>query len=71
MESTARAIDVCRRIEMMCDFYDTTNKDVVEKFVPVSMPASVGSLGFDIPLWVGLGTVGLWAPLTGSRKGQA
>lgn len=35
----------------------------VEQNVPVSMPRAPGALGFDIPLWVGLGTVGLWAAL--------
>jgi hypothetical protein len=49
----------------MCDFIDTVKKDAVEKFVPVSMPPSVGSLGFDTPLWVGLGIVGLCAALDG------
>jgi hypothetical protein len=27
------------------------------------MPASLGSLGLDTPIWVGLGIVGLWAAL--------
>jgi len=31
--------------------------------VPVSMPRAPGALGFELPLWVGLGTVGLWAAL--------
>ena len=31
--------------------------------LPVSMPHDVGSLGFDAPLWVGLGIVGLWSAL--------
>jgi hypothetical protein len=62
-ENPARAIDVCHRVAMIHDFIDTIKKDAVEKYVPVSMPASVGSLGFDAPLWVGLGIVGLWAAL--------
>jgi hypothetical protein len=44
------------------------NPDIVraiEKVVPVTMPPKPGSLGFDIPLWVGLGVVGLWAALDG------
>jgi hypothetical protein len=64
-ESPARAIDVCQRIGMMHDFIETIQKDAAEKYVPVSMPPSVGSLGFDTPLWVGLGIVGLWAALDG------
>jgi hypothetical protein len=38
------------------------NKAALDK-LPVSMPDDPGSLGLDIPLWVGLGTVGLWAAL--------
>ncbi len=48
---------------MIHDFIDTIRKNAIEKYVPVSMPASVGSLGFDAPIWVGLGIVGLWAAL--------
>jgi hypothetical protein len=49
---------------MMCDFIDDAAiKTAVEQTAPVSMPPDVGALGFDIPLWVGLGTVGLWAAL--------
>ena len=50
------------RIEYLCDFIDTA-KDHAVALVPVTMPRHVGSLGFDTPLWVGLGTVGLWATL--------
>jgi hypothetical protein len=31
--------------------------------VPVSMPPSVGNMGFDVSLWLGLGLVGLWSAL--------
>jgi hypothetical protein len=49
---------------MMCDFLEHPFvPKVIKNHVPVSMPASVGSLGFDIPLWVGLGCVGLWGAL--------
>ena len=41
------------------------SKTAVEEAVPVTMPPLVGSLGFDIPLWAGLGMVGLWAALDG------
>jgi len=51
---------------MMCDFFDhTAIKTAVEQAVPVTMPRAPGALGFDIPLWVGLGIVGLWAALDG------
>jgi hypothetical protein len=50
------------RIEYLCDFINSVEEQAVER-VPVTMPSHVGSLGFDIPLWVGLGTVGLWATL--------
>jgi hypothetical protein len=50
------------RIEYLCDFIDTIKDDALAR-VPVTMPRDVGSLGFDTPLWVGLGTVGLWATL--------
>jgi hypothetical protein len=49
---------------MMCDFIEhPAIKNAVEQAVPVSMPRLPGALGFDIALWVGLGTVGLWAAL--------
>jgi hypothetical protein len=69
----ARAIEVCRRIAMINDFMNTIKNDAIEKYVPVSMPASVGSLGFDTPIWVGLGTgaaAGNWAncPIEQLRK---
>jgi hypothetical protein len=48
-ESTARAIDVCRRIEMMCNFFENpTIKKAIEDAIPVCMPPFVASLGFDI-----------------------
>ena len=60
----ARALNVVVRIEMMCDFIEhPAINTAVEQNVPVSMPRAPGALGFDIPLWVGLGTVGLWAAL--------
>jgi hypothetical protein len=50
------------RIEYLCDFIDSV-KDMALAQVPVCMPHDIGSLGFDTPLWVGLGMVGLWATL--------
>jgi hypothetical protein len=52
------------RIASLCDFLDHPGmKTAVDNSVPVSMPHEVGSLGFDTPLWVGLGMVGLWSAL--------
>jgi hypothetical protein len=69
--SPSKAISLVTRIEMICDFIENPAiKTAVEQAVPVSMPREVGALGFDIPLWVGLGTVGLWAALDGfSERG--
>ena len=59
-----RAIGVVDRVEMMCNFLETQAvRDAVAAAVPVTMPRAPGALGFDIPLWVGLGCVGLWAAL--------
>jgi hypothetical protein len=67
-----RALDVVRRVEMMCDFIDNPAvRDAVQQAVPVTMPPAPGALGFDIPLWVGLGTVGLWAALDGFAERAA
>jgi hypothetical protein len=60
----ARALSVVTRIEAMCDFLENPAIiTAIEGVVPVTMPRAPGALGFDIPLWVGLGTVGLWAAL--------
>jgi hypothetical protein len=56
------AIPFVNRIEYLPDFIDSV-KDIAEDRIPVTMPRDVGSLGFDTPLWVGLGMVGLWATL--------
>ena len=59
-----RALNVVNRVEMMCDFIENPAvRTAVEQAVPVTMPRAPGALGFDIPLWVGLGIVGLWAAL--------
>jgi hypothetical protein len=60
----ARAIGVVKRVEMMCDFMENPIvTEAIENGVPVTMPRLPGALGFDVPLWVGLGIVGLWAAL--------
>ena len=68
----ARALDVVRRVEMMCDFIEhPAIKAAVQQAVPVSMPRLPGALGFDVTLWVGLGMVGLWAALDGFSERAA
>ena len=60
----AHALDVIRRVEMMCDFIENPAIiAAVEQAVPVCMPRLPGALGFDVTLWVGLGMAGLWAAL--------
>ena len=60
----AKAIDLVKRIAMMCDFLkNPIIVQAIENGVPVTMPRQPGALGFDIPLWVGLGIVGLWSAL--------
>lgn len=60
----ARALNVVRRVVEMCDFIEhpAITKAVAQEMVPVSMPQVVDAL-VDISVWVGLGTVGLWAAL--------
>jgi hypothetical protein len=68
----ARAIDVVRRVAMMRDFFENQEiKNAVERAVPVCMPRLPGALGFDMSLWVGLATVGLWAALDGFAERAA
>ena len=60
------AINVVQRIEQMCDFIgNPVVQKAVEEAVPVTMARKPGALGFDEPLWVGLGLVGIWAALDG------
>lgn len=59
-----RGLSVVDRISMLCDFIDhPVIRSAVQQGIPVTMPPAVGALGFDMPLWIGLGTVGLWASL--------
>jgi hypothetical protein len=58
------AANQVHRIQSLCGFL--RNPAVVaaaQSSSPVSMPPTIGSMGFDVPLWVGLGVVGLWASL--------
>ena len=58
------ALNIVRRIEMMPEFIEhQAIRAAIDQNVPVCMPRAPGALGFDISLWVGLGTVGLWAAL--------
>jgi hypothetical protein len=66
MADKSPARNVVQRIAMMCEFMGhPAIKTAVEQAVPVTVPPAPGALGFDIPLWVGLGMVGLWAALDG------
>ena len=63
-KNPAPALNQVKCIESIRDFMNNPAIiRAVEQSVPVSMPAEAGSLGLDIPLWVGLGMVGLWAAL--------
>ena len=63
--TSAKAVDVVNRIEKMCDFFENSAvSKAIEDNVPfTNMRRGPGSFGFEIPLWVGLGVVGLWAAL--------
>jgi hypothetical protein len=53
-----------QRIEGLCNFLEHPGiREAAEKHVFVTMPRDVGALGFDRPLWLGLGIVGVWAAL--------
>jgi hypothetical protein len=60
----ARALNVVKRVVEMCDFIEhpAIREAVEQKMVPVTMPRIVNAV-VDISVWVGLGTVGLWAAL--------
>ena len=52
------------RISMLCDFLSHPKLiAAAQSASPVTMPQTVGSMGFDASLWVGLGVVGLWSAL--------
>jgi hypothetical protein len=64
MSAADDARNQIRLIEQACDFLEHSRiQEMADKHVPVTMPRDIGSLGFDIPLWMGLGVVGLWAAL--------
>jgi hypothetical protein len=48
----------------MCNFLkNPIITQAIENGVPVTTPRLPGALGFDVPLWVGFGMVGIWAAL--------
>ena len=52
------------RIEMLCHFLEhPALTKAAASASPVTMPATISSMGFDVPTWVGFGLVGLWAAL--------
>jgi hypothetical protein len=60
----ARAIQLVARIEQLCSFAThPAIETAVEQGVPFPMPKTIGAFGLDVPLWAGLGTVGMWAAL--------
>lgn len=57
------------RISQLCEFLDNPHlQAAIHASTPLSMPQAVGSMGFDEPLWIGLGLVGLWAVLDASLE---
>lgn len=60
----SQALNQVDLIARICDFLEhAAIREAAEKSVPCTMPQTVGGLGFDIPLWMGLGVVGLWSAL--------
>jgi len=59
------ALEQIRAIEGMCDFFEIAAvRNTIKEIVPATLPPDVAAL-VNIPTWVGLGTVGLWAALDG------
>ena len=62
--AASRGLNQVHRIASLCNFLDHSEiKTAIDRSVPVTMPPDRGSLGFDTPLWIGLGIVGLWSAL--------
>ena len=56
-----RQIDTMRGL---CNFLESAPVQALrDSAYPASMPADLGSGGFDTPVWLGLGIVGIWAAL--------
>jgi hypothetical protein len=58
------ALSQIARIAQLCDFLAHPEiMEAIHRGAPVTVPHDIGALGFDAPLWIGLGTVGLWSAL--------
>ena len=56
----AHALAQIAGIAKLCDFLEHPEiAEAIHRAAPVTVPHDVGALGFDAPLWIGLGTVGL------------
>jgi hypothetical protein len=71
-KNPAQAITMIKRIEMLCDFMENPAvvKAVQDAIPFTGITRDPGALGFDIPQWAGLGTVGIWAALDATPKGR-
>jgi hypothetical protein len=58
----ARALEVVEHLAEMCDVLEHPEVVVVTEQKMVPWPRTV-TASLDLPVWVGLGTVGLWAAL--------
>jgi hypothetical protein len=61
----APAINIAKRIAMIRDFFENpVIKAAIQNAIPHNtLTRTSGAVGFDIPLWGGLGIVGLWSAL--------
>ena len=58
------ALSQIARVAQLCDFLEHPEiAEAIHRGAPVRVPYDIGALGFDPPLWIGLGTVGLWSAL--------
>jgi hypothetical protein len=63
-EHISLALAQVARISQLADFLEHRElRAAIKRSAPVGIPPGPGSMGFDEPLWVGLGIVGLWAAL--------
>jgi len=63
-QCVSKALEQVDRVSGICRFFeDPAIKGAIEEAVPCTMPQTAGGLGFDVPIWMGLGVVGLWSAL--------
>ena len=62
-ENAARALAQIGIVAKLLDFVSHPALNLARDQIPTNVPASLGALGFDEPVWAGLGMVGLWAAL--------